>query len=68
VAEVLPDTPAAAAGLATGDVVDALNGQPVQGAHELRDLVHHLADGEEIVLRVTRAGEVREVRAKLGAR
>ncbi len=68
VAEVLPDTPAAAAGLATGDVIDGLNGQPVRSAHELRDLVHHLNDGSDVVLRVTRAGEVREVRAKLATR
>jgi len=44
-----------------------LNGQPVRSAHELRDQVRHLYDGEEVVLRVTRAGEVREVRAKLDA-
>jgi hypothetical protein len=65
VAEVSPDTPAVAAGLATGDVIDDLNGQPVRSGEELRHLVHHLPAGEEAVLRVTRAGEVREVRARL---
>jgi S1-C subfamily serine protease len=64
VAEVLPDTPAAAAGLAPGDVIDDLNGTPVQSGEELRDAVHRLKD-DAVVLRVTRAGEVREVRAKL---
>jgi len=68
VADVLPDTPAADAGLANGDVIEDLNGRPVHSAHELRELVHHLDDSKEAVMRVTRAGEVREVRAKLGAR
>jgi cell division septum initiation protein DivIVA len=64
VAEVLPDTPAAAAGLATGDVIDDLNGREISNGEELRDLVHGLPAGEDAVLRVTRAGEVREVRVK----
>jgi hypothetical protein len=65
VAEVLPDTPAAAAGLARGDVIDDLNGKPVQTGEQLRDLVQHLPAGDEVVLRVTRVGEVREVRTRL---
>jgi uncharacterized protein YukE len=65
VAEVAADTPAAAAGLATGDVIEDLNGEPVRSGEELRRLVHHLPAGQEAVLRVTRAGEVREVRARL---
>lgn len=64
VAEVLPGTPAAAAGLATGDVIDDLNGRPVQSGEELRDLVHQQSAGDDAVLRVTRAGEVREVRVR----
>jgi len=64
VAEVLPDTPAAAAGLATGDVIDDLDGRPIRDGEELRDLIHGLPAGEDAVLRVTRAGEVREVRVK----
>jgi hypothetical protein len=66
VAEVLPDTPAAGAGLARGDVIDDLNGTAVRTGEHLRDLVQHMPTGEEVVLRVTRAGEVREVRARLG--
>lgn len=64
VAEVLPNTPAAAAGLVTGDVIDDLNGTAVQSGEELRDVVHRLKE-DDVVLRVTRAGEVREVRTRL---
>jgi S1-C subfamily serine protease len=67
VAEVLPDTPAAAVGLARGDVINDLNGTALRTGEELRDLVQHVPAGEEIVLRVTRAGEVREVRTRLAA-
>jgi len=66
VAEVLPDSPAAAASLTRGDVIDDLNGTAVRAGEHLRDLVQHMPAGEEVVLRVTRAGEVREVRARLG--
>jgi serine protease Do len=66
VAEVLPDTPSATAGLARGDVIDDLNGKPVRTGEQLRDLVQQFPAGEEVVLRVTRAAEVREVRTRLG--
>jgi C-terminal processing protease CtpA/Prc len=65
VADVLPGTPAEAAGLARGDVVTAVNGAPVVTGTELRDRVHEVADGEEIALRVNRGGAVRDVTARL---
>jgi predicted metalloprotease with PDZ domain len=68
VAEVLPGSPAATAGLATGDVIDGFNGRPVHSAHELRELVFHTPDAGDAALRVTRAGEVHEMRVLLSPR
>jgi S1-C subfamily serine protease len=64
VAEVLPDTPAAGAGVGHGDVIEMVNGTPILSATELRDAVHR-ADAD-VVLRVVRAGQGREIRTRLG--
>jgi hypothetical protein len=65
VAEILPDTPASKAGLERGDVIDDVNGTPVLSGEQLRDVVQGLPGGSEAVLRVTRVGKAKEVRAKL---
>ncbi len=65
VAEVVPDTPAARAALIRGDVIAAVNGVPVLDGAALRELIHHAAAGAEVTLRVSRGGEVREVKARL---
>jgi len=65
VAEVLPDTPAAVAGLQRGDVIDNVNNTPVLSAEQLRDVVQQLPAGGEAVLHVTRAGTTKEIKARL---
>jgi C-terminal processing protease CtpA/Prc len=65
VAEVLPNSPAAAAGLARGDVIDQIGKRPILSAIELRDAVHRLSDGDDVVLQVIRAGESRKLTARL---
>ena len=55
-----PESPAAAAGLAAGDIVTSVDGQPVQSAVVLRQIVEtHLAErpGEAILLLVRRGGQ-----------
>jgi hypothetical protein len=65
VAEVLPETPADYAGLTMGDVILAVNGTDVFSGDELRDLVHEMPDGEEMALRVERAGIFEEIKVRL---
>jgi S1-C subfamily serine protease len=67
VAEVLANTPAARAGLERGDVIDDVGGTAVLNGEQFRQVVQQLPAGSDAVLRVTRAGKVREVRAKLDA-
>jgi hypothetical protein len=67
VAEVLPDTPAARAGLKRGDVIEDVNGTAVLSGEQFRQVVQQAPGGSEAVLRVTRAGQVREARAALEA-
>jgi regulator of sigma E protease len=48
------DSPAARAGLKTGDVIEAVNGHPVVSWHELRARVKETPAGEPVHLRVHR--------------
>lgn len=66
VAAVDPGSPAAAAGIEPGDVIEAAAGQAVADGDELRGVILALPPGAEVKLATTRGGEAREVTAKLG--
>lgn len=59
--EVTPGGPAAAAGLSAGDVVTAVNGQPVTEQVELIVKIRAERPGDEITLNIQGRGEVRVV-------
>jgi len=59
--------PARAAGLKEGDVIVALNGQPVMDATDLIVDVRSLAPGETVVLTVERGGQEQQVELVLGS-
>lgn len=66
VSSVSPDSPAARAGLQTGDVVVSVNGETVE---EPRDLSRRVADidpGERVQLEVLREGERQTIQAQVG--
>jgi serine protease Do len=67
VAEVFPDTPAAAAGLARGDLILAVGGREVFTGPELRDAVHAAPDGDQVALRIRRGKASRELATRLAA-
>jgi serine protease Do len=67
VANVAPESPAAAAGLKSGDVVTEVNGQPIVRSGELSSLIGMSAPGEKVKLKVWRERASREIEAKLGA-
>ena len=64
--QVMPNSPAAQAGLRKGDVVVALNNRPVRGAAELRARLSVVPVGETVELRVQRGPETQSVRARIG--
>jgi serine protease Do len=66
VGDVQPDSPAARAGIASGDVILAMDGQPINNYNELRMRVSQTAPGTEIKLKIFRQGTTHEVSAKLG--
>jgi S1-C subfamily serine protease len=65
VADVAPGSPAAAAGLAAGDRIVAVDGKPVPGAAELRGLIQSHQPGETVPLTVVRGGRELTLHAKL---
>jgi serine protease Do len=67
VAEVLPDSPAARAGLKKDDVITEINGQAVANPEELRAAVQKLEPGKEATIKVFRGSEVKEIKVQLRA-
>jgi serine protease Do/serine protease DegQ len=66
IAEVEPNSPAAAAGLRKGDIVIALNGHPVRAPAELRARLGVVPAGESVDLKLQRGKETQTVKAQIG--
>jgi S1-C subfamily serine protease len=68
VAEVVPGGPADRAGLRRGDIVTALDDQPVTSMPELVGRLQQRRPGDEVTLRVHRDGQDTSVQVRLGER
>ncbi len=66
VGDVTPGSPAAKAGIQQGDILVALNGEPIADGRALRLRVAQLPPGSTVRLDVIRGGQHREITAKLG--
>jgi serine protease Do len=65
--DVVPGSPACAAGLRHGDVIRSIDGKEVRDPETLRSLVHKAGVGKEVKFQVRRGDHSREVRATLAA-
>jgi 2-alkenal reductase len=63
---VIAGSPAAKAGLQDGDIITAVDGQAVDGAHDLSTRIVPHAPGDTVTFTVLRDGASREVRITLG--
>ncbi len=68
VVEVQPGTAADAAGLAPGDVIVDIGGEPVEDAAQVGAAIVSREPGEEVEIRFVRDGEEQEVTVTLGSR
>lgn len=66
--EVLAGTPAAAAGLESGDLVTKLNGKPISNPRDLTRSVSALPPGERVKVTVLRKGAEKTLTVTLGQR
>ena len=67
VVEPQSDSPAAKAGLASGDIITALNGSPVKDDRELMRTVAELPPGSAVTLGILRKGQEQTITLTLGA-
>lgn len=67
IAEVAPDSPAAAAELQVDDLLISINGDAVADARAAVEAIRALAPGDTVTLDVTRADEPLTIEATLGA-
>ena len=66
--QVSPGTPAAKAGLAAGDLITKLNGQPVNSAVDLSRIIDALKPGDTMSVTYVRGTGTHTVQVKLGTR
>lgn len=64
--KIIPDSPAAKAGLKENDVVTEINGQRVEGAAQFRRMLHEIPAGRAVQLTVWRDGRSQTLNATLG--
>jgi serine protease Do len=64
--KIVPDSPAAKAGLKDGDVVTEINGQRVEGTEQFRRMVHEIPAGRIAQFTVWRDGRSQTVAVTLG--
>jgi serine protease Do len=68
VADVQPGSPAEKAGLASGDIITAVDGQKVEDANRLTFAVGAIAPGTEVELRILRDGKESTLKATTAER
>ena len=68
VTEVYPDQPAERGGIESGDVIVAVDGEPVEDARDLSSTVANLPVGKETKIKVIRDGKRRTLTVTLGRR
>ena len=68
VGDVTPGSPAESAGIQAGDVITAVNGQPVPDAVSLITRIRSFAPGDTVTLTVETNSGTRDVEVTLGAK
>ncbi len=66
VGEVTPNSPAARADLKQGDIIVAINGEPVSNANQLRMRIGMMAPNSTATLKVMRSGQPQNIAVTLG--
>ena len=65
---VTPGSPASKGGLAIGDVITAIDGQPVTGPDDVGSIVREHEAGDQITVTIERAGTIQSLQLQVGSR
>lgn len=65
---VLPDSPAAKAGLKSYDIILEMEGEEIDQDHTLSEAIHEYSPGDKVTLMVWREGEKKEIEVELEER
>jgi Do/DeqQ family serine protease len=65
IVRVVPNSPAARAGLREGDVIQTVNNQPINNAEEIQKIVEQNDVGSNLQIQVLRNGQTQSLTAKL---
>ena len=65
VVRVVPNSPAATAGIRSGDVIQAINNQPVNTTEQVQQLVERSSVGSQLPVQVQRNGRSAQVTVRL---
>ena len=66
VAQVVPDSPAAKAGIKSEDIILEANGREVQNFQQLRNTIGLMRVGQQVDLKIMREGKLRNVTVTIG--
>jgi serine protease Do len=66
IGELEPDGPAAKAGIASGDIITSVNGEPIKDAHDLVKRIGGMTPGASVGLGVLRNGQEQTIPVTLG--
>jgi serine protease Do len=64
--KIVPESPAAKAGLKESDVITEINGQHVEGTEQFRRMIHEIPSGRSVQFTVWRNGQSQTVNVTLG--
>ena len=67
IVRIAPNSPASEAGLRSGDVIQAINNQPIKTADDVQQLVSKTSVGDNMNFSVIRNGRSRELTVRTGA-
>jgi putative serine protease PepD len=68
VSSVISGGPADDAGIQVGDVIAAINGQPVSGPASITSLINPMAVGAQVTIAIERGGQLLQLEVTLGSR